>query len=115
MKIPVKSIEKIEVTSYIEKEVTANIEVGKFIENNHPHFNDLIKYFLNDCEFVATSCAHTDFQSFPSFIQGGFNSTDIIFINIIHEEFGKITFDVAWSGGDKNSEAIVILRRKSIL
>jgi hypothetical protein len=108
MKISVKSVEKVEVMTLVEKDIVKDIKIPDVITYHHPHFQDTIDY-LKTLEFVATSCDHNDFDSFASYDQGGSNSMGLIYIRLIHDFYGKLTYEVRWVDYEKESDGAIVI------
>jgi hypothetical protein len=108
MKIPVKS------SKIIQTEVvtTTLVTIPNFCMYSIKEFQLLVDYLLT-CEFVAASCKHNDLKSFLGYNQGGWNSSSLSYIEVIHEEVNKITVQVMWIGCKnlKEDGAVIIFKK----
>jgi hypothetical protein len=93
---------KVKETKVIETEVT----IGRNISKDDKHFQDVIDY-LKTLEFLATSCSHNYFASFPSTNQGGNNTYNLTDISILEENGDKLVVKVWWMD---NTSAYIIFK-----
>jgi hypothetical protein len=108
MKIPVKSIEMVEVTTLVEQEVVKDITIPDIITKDNKYFQEVIDYLLT-LEFVASSAIHDHFHSFPSYKQGGSNTLDLNYISIFDDNHDKLTIEVRWGNYSEESDRAIII------
>lgn len=106
IKIPVKTVERVATTTYVDVEVTKEIEFSGVANDYDPHFQELIDYLLT-LNFVASSCLHPSFKDFPSYKQGGKNTCSLTSIKIVQVHYPRITISVQWKGIDSRGYVIL--------
>jgi len=84
---------------------------GSVFLPNHDEFLQFIQCLEENYEVSATTCMLFRWDSFPSHTQGGTNTVDVVKIEFLTEEFGKIAVAVWWKGSKHSS--LVILKKKT--
>lgn len=77
----------------VEKEV--DFPSRCHLTKDDPHFQDVIDY-LKTLKFLASGCSHEDFDSFPSYNQGGTNAYNLTGITVCDETNNKLVVNVWW-------------------
>lgn len=98
---------KIKVKKVVTTERVEDIQVGFITVQGDINFNQVIEE-LRHLTFVATSCSHNEFDSFISYEQGGSNSHDLTYIQLVDDSMYKYTFLVKW---DDRDSAYIIFRK----